>query len=362
MQLNPYIRPRFNTSDIIMVDVIIALLPLVVIAWLAYGTTALCVLGTSVGVAIASDLLFSAVYLKNFRAVLDGSSIVTGLLLAFTISPLTPLPVVAFGAFSAILFGKIIWGGLGKNHFNPALVGREFMSVIFASAMTSPSIWQTASYVNITPGQLLETGSNFMDGYLGSMIYKTSGALGEYSIIFIAIGGLYLLIRRRISWHIPFALLTIFSLLFWIVDGSEQYKYSLTGVLFGAIFMATDMPSSPTTKEGKLYYGAMIGLVAFILIAAKVRYEYMSYSILILNGFSYIISIVLRPKVWGDKVDRKKKAEQLFLLTLSILGVTLAVLSLHYYGLIPYLIYIFIAYSIFRFNLSIVKKTSSQIL
>lgn len=362
MKQNPYIRPGFNDTRTVMLDVIIALLPLVAVAGLAFGQKALLLIGTSVGTAILTDAVFSALLLKKYNAALDGSAVVTGLLLAFTISPMIPLSIVAFGAFSAVLFGKIVWGGLGKNRFNPALVGREFMSVFFASVMTSSGVWQTGALVNVPSGNLFpELKYPYLDSYLSGLIYKTSGALGEYSVLLIVLGGLYLLIRRRIDWRIPLALSAVFALLFWLVEDGDDLRFSVAGVLLGTIYMATDMPSSPSTPQGKLYYGAMIGLVAFILIALDVRFEYMSYSILILNGFSYTISHIFRPRVWGERVDWKKKCEQFFLLTLSVLGVTLAVLSLHYYGMISYLVYAYIIYTLFKLSFYQIKKINNPI-
>lgn len=362
MKLSPYIKPKSNSVGAVMLDVIIALMPLVMMSWGAFGNKALLLVAVSVAAALLTDFICAAIFLKKYDTVFDGSAVVTGLLLAFTLSPLTPWYVVAFGAGAAILFGKILWGGLGKNRFNPALIGREFMGVFFASIMTSSHIWATKGLVNI-PAQNLFPGieSGYLSGYLNGLIYKTSGALGEYSILLIILGGLYLLIRKRISWHIPLALFSVFTLMIWIIEDGDDLKFSLAGVLLGALFLATDMPSSPATAHGKLYYGGMIGLVAIALIAANVRYEYMSYSILILNGFSTIISTVFRPRVWGERFDWMKKTEQVFLLSMAIAGVTLAVISLYYYNMMHYLAYIYIIYIIIKFNFSFSKKINNAI-
>lgn len=362
MKINPYIKQKFNSTQAVMFDVIVALFPLVIMAWIAFGQKALVLIGTSVGISLLTDFIFSYVFLKKKTTVFDGSAIITGLLFSFTISPSLPWYVVAFGAFCAIFFGKIIWGGLGKNRFNPALVGREFTSVFFASIMTSPSIWQTKSLVHTTATNLFPgIEYSYLANFLSGIIYKTSGALGEYSVLCIVFGGLYLIFRKRISWHIPLALLLVFSLMFWLVEDGDDLKFSIAGVLLGTIYMATDMPSSPTTPQGKLYYGAMIGLVAFIFIAGNVRFEYMSYSILLLNGFSHKISHVFQPRVWGTSLDWKQKTEQVFFLTLTVLTATLAVISLYYYDMIHYLIYIYIIYIIFKFINSYSKKINNPI-
>lgn len=353
MRLNPYIKASGNTTPIIMLDVIIALLPVIVISVVAFGTMAILLIGTSVLSAILTDMIFSGLLLKNRKAVFDGSSIVTALLLTFTVSPLTPWYVLAFGSSLAVLFGKILWGGLGRNRFNPALVGREIMTVIFPAIIGASGIWATSYYVNVSSVNLFPgLESSYLSSYISALIYKTNGAMGEYSSLFIVLGGLYLLIRKRISWHIPIAVILVFHLCFWLTKDLTEIRYSIAGLLFGAIFMATDMPSSPNNKVGKLYYGGMIGLVTFLLISGGVRFEYLSYSILILNGFSSRISEVFIPRVWGTRNNKYKKIENVFLLTLSILGVTLAVLSLHNLGLQAILLFVFMAFLLFKFIFS----------
>lgn len=361
MRVYPYIKPRFNGIQMVMLDVVIALLPLVFVGWFAYGGLFMQQLGIAISAALLAEFLFSALLLKKYNTVLDGSALVTAILLVFTISPLTPWYVVAFGSFAAILFGKIVWGGLGKNRFNPALIGREFMAVFFASIMTSPDIWKTKDLIKNTATDVFGTvNHDYLSSYLTSVVFQTKGAMGEYSIVCLAIGGLYLLLRNRISWHIPFSLLGAFILLSWLVGG-EGMQYSMGGILLGTIFMATDMPSSPTTKSGKLYYGVMIGIATYAFIKGGVRYEYMSYSILLMNGFSDQVSFVFKPRAWGVVGDWKKKIEDVFLLTLKISAVILAVLSLYYYDGMHYLVFLYIIYMIIKFNYSFSNKVNNVI-
>ncbi len=362
MKLNPYIKAPKNSTPRIMLDVIIALLPLVVTAYVAFGLHAMFLIFISVFSAVVTDFIFSGILLKNWRSVFDFSSVVTAILLAFIISPLTPWYVLGVGSSSAVLVGKILWGGLGKNLFNPALVGREIMTSLFPAVLGASGIWATQSLVNVQSHNFFPgLESDYLNSYLSGLIYKTSGALGEYSSVLIILGGLYLLLRRRISWHIPTALLTVFYLCFWFVEDGDDLKYSIAGLLFGTIFMATDMPSSPNNNSGKLYYGGMIGLVTFLLILGGVRFEYLSYSILILNGFSSWISEVFTPRVWGMKVNWYIKIEQIFLLTLSILGVTLAVISLYKFDLQFWLIFIFIAYILYKFTVQFKNEIAKSI-
>lgn len=344
----PFVRSK-DTTQKVMGDVIIALIPCIIFAYLSFGYIPLLVILVSVASAVLAELIFSALFYKKYDSVKDGSAIVTGILLACTLAPFTPLYVVAFGGAMGVIFGKLIWGGLGRNALNPALVGREFMTVFFPAVMTSSSIWYSKehlNYVAIKPFAFLGDGS-FVD-YLNTLFFKASGAIGEYSIIFLVLGGLYLLLKRRISWHIPFALLATFTVFTWIFSGYDL-KFSLAGLLLGTIFMATDMPSSSSTKNGKLFYGAMIGLSAIVFIINGVRYEYMSYSILLVNAFSRPISNAFPPKVWGRKYNYLKTLKYSAILFVAIVAASFLVILLHNYDAIQYVLYAYIVGTIIYF-------------
>lgn len=344
----PFVRTK-DTTRKVMTDVVIALLPCIVMSYFAFGYVPLLAILVSVGSALIGEFIFSALFLKKKDSILDGSAIVTGILLALTLAPFTPLYVVAFGGAMSVIFGKLIWGGLGRNMLNPALVGREFMTIFFPAVMTSSSIWfnkDALNYIAIKPFSFL--GDNSFIDYLNTLFFKASGAIGEYSIFFLVLGGVYLLLKRRISWHIPFALLSVFSLLTWIFAGYDL-KFSMGGLLLGTIFMATDMPSSSTTKGGKLYYGVMIAVSAILFIVNDVRYEYMSYSILLVNAFSRLISDAFPPKVWGHKYDYTKTIKYAGLLTIAILAATYLVIVLHNYDAIKYLLFAYIVGTIIYF-------------
>lgn len=349
---NPFIRTK-DTTTRVMTDVIIALVPCIFMSYLAFGMAALQLLAVSVGTAIVTEYVFSFIFLNRPHSVTDGSAIVTGILLAFTLGAFTPLPVVAFGAAMAVIFGKLLWGGVGRNLFNPALVGREFMAVFFPAVMTSGSIWYSYEHVNLSELNLL--GIDWAD----QLIFKPAGAMGEYSILGLALGGLYLLWRRRISWHIPFHIFVIFTICLLLTMNyypEKEVTFSLGGLMLGALFMATDMPSSATTTWGKCYYGVMIGLTAFLFIIYGVRYEYMSYSILLLNGFSRLINWVFRPRIWGQKLDLLPRIGWALLLTLGILVAGYVVVQLHETGTMQYLLYAFVLYCIIRFIVEDAKR------
>lgn len=337
----PFIR-KDDSPGKVMTDVTLALLPCVVMSYFAFGYVPLMVVLVAVGSALVTEFIFSAIFFKHTDSVSDGSAIITGILLAFTIAPFTPLHIVAFGGAMAVLFGKLLWGGLGRNVFNPALVGREFMTVFFPVVMTSRTIWYDKTAIN------LQEINIFGDEFFNQLFFKASGAIGEYSIFFLVLGGLFLLLRRRISWHIPFALLVAFTTLLFIFSG-YGIQFSLGGLLLGTIFMATDMPSSASTKYGKLYYGAMIGVVAIICILNDVRYEYMSYSILLLNAFTKPTDWVFRSKVWGEKLDIMMRLWQALSVTGGIIMVAFAIIYLHHLGGIMYLVFIYIAFCIIWF-------------
>lgn len=344
---NPYVKSP-DTTQKVMFDVVLALLPCLVMSYFAFGYVPLLLTLVSVGSALVAELLFSLIFFRQIRSITDGSAIITGILLAFTVGSFTPLHVVAFGSAMAVIFGKLLWSGLGRNVFNPALIGREFMTIFFPAVMTSGSIWYSKASVNLTEIKL------FGNSLLDELFFKPSGAVGEYSIVFLVLGGLFLLIRRRISWHIPFSLLAAF-VGFLFVFSDYNISFSLGGVLLGTIFMATDMPSSPSTNYGKCFYGAMIGLVAILFIINDVKFEYMSYSILLLNAFAPYISKTFRPRTWGKSLDVVALVWKGSLLISAILITTFAVVYLHHMGGVQYLLYVYILFSIGRFIFADIK-------
>lgn len=351
----PFVKARDSVWEV-MSDVLLALVPCAAISYLAFGEATFLVMFVAVVSAVVAEFIFASIFLNKRDTLKDGSALVTAILLAFTLAPFTPWYVVAFGAAMAVIFGKILCGGLGQNMFNPALVGREFMTVFFPAVMTSGSIWYNNDFVNVRQLNIFGSpGEGGFLGYLDTLIFKPSGAIGEYSILLLVLGGIYLLLRRRISWHIPFGLLVTFFVLLQVFSDSD-IRFSMGGVLLGTIFMATDMPSSASTKIGKLYYGAMIGLVAILCLLNDVKYEYMSYSILLVNAFVSPINDLFRPKVWGEKVAWVSKFSKGILLTAIIVAATFALIALHSYHLVPYLVFIYIAYIICRFCFKIMKR------
>lgn len=346
-QYNPFIRKKDSTTRV-MTDVIIALFPSIVMTWVAYGFTPVIVILVSVGSALLVEYLFHFFFRKDTRMLGDGSAIVTGILLAFTLGPFTPLPIVAVGGATAVLFGKLLWGGLGHNRFNPALVGREFMVVLFPAIMNSTGIWQNKAMENITEIVIFDTNFPFWD----RLIFWPTGAMGEYSPFFLILGGFYLLARKRISWHIPLATFISFTIMLLIFRIQQPIEFTIGGLLLGTLYMATDMPTSSSTHTGKIYFGAMIGITALLCLFFGAQRGYFSYSILLLNAFVVPINWVFRPRTWGKQIDGWKRFIQAVLLTIAILATLAGILWLHHAEALIYPMILFALYSVARFILS----------
>ena len=342
MSFNPFVRTDVEVRDV-MKDVIISLFPAIIAAGLVYGLTALLVIVTSIFSAVMTEKLFSRIFLNDKDSAHDLSAVITGILMALTLAPLTSLPVVAFGASMAIIFGKLMYGGIGKNVLNPAVVGREFMTVFFPAAMSSGTIWFSQEALRLSK---INFFVNFQKtpimSYLDELLLTSSGSLGSYSAFALILGGLYLLLKNRISWHIPVTLFaTSFIATMILKDG---ISVSMGGLLLTGIFMATDMPTSPSFAGGKIYYGIMLGVVIVLLSMLGVKNETLSYVLLILNPFTRYINKVFRPVVFGYEVKEEvvKQVGKGILLTLGIIVFALIFIGLHKIGAIPYLVYLYI--------------------
>ena len=342
MSFNPFVRTDVEVRDV-MKDVIISLFPAIIAAGLVYGLTALLVIVTSIFSAVVTEKLFSIIFLNDKDSAHDLSAVITGILMALTLAPLTSLPVVAFGASMAIIFGKLMYGGIGKNVLNPAVVGREFMTVFFPATMSSGTIWFSQEALRLSK---INFFVNFQKtpimSYLDELLLTSSGSLGSYSAFALILGGLYLLLKNRISWHIPVTLFaTSFIATMILKDG---ISVSMGGLLLTGIFMATDMPTSPSFAAGKIYYGIILGVVIVLLSMLGVKNETLSYVLLILNPFTRYINKVFRPVVFGYEVKEEvvKQVGKGILLTLVIIVFALIFIGLHKIGAIPYLVYLYI--------------------
>ena len=317
--------PHAHNNDTVqktMLNVLIALVPAYLVSLYFFGLGALIVSLTAVISCVLFEYLIQRFLLKGKNSIVDLSSVVTGLLLAFNLPSNLPLWMIIIGSLVAIGIGKMSFGGLGNNPFNPALVGRVFLLISFPVEMTAwprpMSNWNIfSSYIDAetaaTPLAMLKGHfgelPNTMDLLLGNM----GGSLGEVSAIALIIGGLYLIIRKVISWHIPVSILGTVAIYTAILHAANPELYAsadihlLTGgLMLGAIFMATDYATSPMNGKAQLFYGIGIGFITVIIRTFGAYPEGVSFAILIMNGVTPLLNHYIKPKRFGEKVKAQK--------------------------------------------------------
>jgi len=279
----------------------------------------------SVVSCVAVEYLIQKFILKTKPSVSDGSAIVTGLLLAFNVPSNLPVHIIIIGAIVSIGIAKMTFGGLGNNPFNPALVGRVFLLISFPVQMTSwpvPSGFNTSytdAVTGATPLAIMSEGirngeavSTLMEqipshmqlfyGYMG-------GSMGEIAALALILGGLYMIWRKIITWHIPVTILLTVAVFTGILWAADPMKYPdplfhlLTGgLMLGAIFMATDYVTSPMTAKGKVIYGIGIGVITVLIRNWGAYPEGVSFAILIMNAFVPLLNMYIKPKRFGKEV------------------------------------------------------------
>jgi electron transport complex protein RnfD len=311
----------------IMFGVVIALLPAFFVSVYFYGIGAILITLTAIVSCALFEFLIQKYLMKQKPTISDGSAILTGLLLAFNVPSNLPLWIVIIGSLVAIGIGKSSFGGLGTNIFNPALVGRVFLLISFPVQMTSwpkPRILNftfTDAETGATPLAIIKEGLkngekyqdiindaafSYSDLFLGNM----GGSLGEISAIALIIGGIYMLSKKIITWHIPVSVLgslALFTGILWVINpetNADPLFHLVTGgAMLGAIYMATDMVSSPMTVKGQIIYGVGIGFLTFIIRVYGAYPEGVSFAILILNAFVPIINKYTKPKRFGETIN-----------------------------------------------------------
>ena len=307
----------------LMYGVIISLLPALAVSVYFFGIGMLIISTVSIASCILFEYLISRYILKVKASHLDGSAVLTGLLLAFCLPANIPFWMVMIGALAAVGIGKMTFGGLGNNIFNPALVGRVFLFISFPVAMTAwpePGQWlhYTDAVTGATPlgmmkeGLATKTVGEIMPevpSFLYLLIGKSMGSAGEVSALALLLGMLYMMYRRIISWHIPFSILltvALFTGILWLVNPerfADPLFHLLTGgLMLGAIYMATDYVTSPMTRKGMLIYGVGIGIVTVLIRIFGAYPEGVQFAILIFNGFTPLINKFIKPKRFGKEV------------------------------------------------------------
>lgn len=316
---SPHVHSDESTKKI-MWRVNLALVPTLIVAIAFFGLNALLISLVSVASCVFFQWLIEKFLLKTPSTVSDGSAVVTGLLLAFNV-PATRemILLVIIAALVAIGIGKMSFGGLGKNPFNPALVGRVFMLISFPVQMTTwpkPGenlfcmISQPTTDVTTgaTPlGLIKENGVQAAGQVWDYFVGNIGGSLGEVSALAILIGAIYLLCRRIISWHIPVSFIGtafIFSGILWLCDKTafvDPLTTILTGgIMLGACFMATDMVTSPMTKAGQLVFGFGCGLLTIIIRNWGNYPEGVSFAILLMNAVTPLLNRWFKPKRFAN--------------------------------------------------------------
>ena len=335
--MKPFIvspAPHFHSGDSVrknMLLVIIALLPAYVVSILAFGWGALITTAISIVACVLFEWLIAKFILKQKSTICDLSAVLTGLLLAFNLPSSLPWWIVVIGALVAIGVVKMSFGGLGQNLFNPALVGRVFLLISFPAQMTTWPVPQgfATSYVDATTGAtplaaiktLLDQGAaeNKVNEALQALpkawdmlIGWMGGSLGEVSALLLLVGGVFLIITRVITWHIPVSILATVALFAAVTgwagmlpEGLCTCQYTMLslctgGMMLGAWFMATDYVTSPMSNWGKIIFGIGIGLIVMVIRTWGAYPEGMSFAILIMNACVPLLNLI-RPKRFGEK-------------------------------------------------------------
>ena len=298
----PHIRTA-ETVESVMYDVVIALIPAFAMAVYSFGVRALILTAVSVATCIATEYIWQKILKRDIEA-FDGSAILTGILFAFVVPVGMGLQYVIVGNFVAITLGKIVYGGLGHNIFNPALIGRAFVQASWPVAITTFSYDGKAGAtvldamkrgIPLTDSLIYEGGNQYINAFLGQM----GGCLGETSALALLIGGVYLIYKKQIDWKVPAVMIGTVFVLTWAM-GANPFMQILSGGLFlGAFFMATDMVTSPITGKGRVIFALGIGILVS-LIRIKGGYpEGTAYAILIMNGVVPLIDRYIRAKKFG---------------------------------------------------------------
>jgi len=299
---NPHIKSK-NSVNKIMWHVILALMPAVIAGIYFFKVKALIIIILSIISAVLTEFIIQKLTGKKIT-IKDGSAVLTGLLLALILSPLVPWWIAVIGGIFAIAIGKMIFGGLGHNIFNPALVGRAFLVASWPALMTR---WLLVDgTTGATPLGLLKL-EGITTGYMSVLLGNIGGCIGETSALALLIGGGFLLYKKIIDWRIPVAYIGTVAILALIFRQDPVFHILAGGLLIGAFFMATDYVTSPITKKGKLIFGFGCGFLTIILRLFSGYPEGVMFSILLMNAANPLIERFTRPKPFGFRKAKKEK-------------------------------------------------------
>ena len=312
---SPHILTPENTKRVMYLT-LLSLLPPVAAAFYFFGLYTLVLVGVSAASCVLTEFLFLLARKKDPRACLDGSALITGVLLALTLPPSFPWWAAIIGSVFAIAIGKQIFGGLGYNTFNPALLGRAFLMAAFpvqSTTWTKPITVPPDAFTGATPLALAKF-SGKLTPHLALFLGNTAGSLGETSTLLIIIGGLFLIILRYVDWRLPLSYLGTVAVLggaFWLINPSRfpqdpLFHLMSGGLMLGAFYMITDMVTSPITKTGRVIFGIIAGVLVVLIRLFGGLPEGVMYSILLANAIRPWIDRLTMPRVFG--VSKRKEA------------------------------------------------------
>lgn len=326
VSMSPHVHGKESVKKI-MYGVVLAMLPAFLVSVYYFGMDSIRVNAIAVLSCMFFEWFIQKFFIKGKSTISDGSAIITGMLLAFNVPSNLPWWIIVIGAFVSIGIAKMSFGGLGNNPFNPALVGRVFLLISFPVQMTT---WPKVSVLSFaadaetgaTPLAIIKEGfkSNksmveiidaMPTSYVEMFMGQVGGSLGEISVIALLIGGLYMLFRKIITWHIPVAILGSVAMFTGILYGLDPTKYAPPlfhllsgGILLGAIFMATDMVTSPMTPKGMIVYGVCIGIITVLIRIWGAYPEGISFAILIMNAVVPLINSWAKPNKFGKVIKK----------------------------------------------------------
>jgi Na+-translocating ferredoxin:NAD+ oxidoreductase subunit D len=321
---SPHVHGDENVKKI-MYTVVYAMVPAILVSIYFFGLDAARVLLISVMACLFFEWAIQKYLIKGPVTINDGSAVVAGILLAFNIPANIPSWIIIIGALVTIGVAKMSFGGLGKNPFNPALVGRVFMLISFPVQMTSwpvPKALFSSQVTDAITGPtalgILKEGVGAgktieqimadpnMPAYIDRLTGNMTGSLGEMSALALILGGIFMVIRKVIDWQLPVSIIaTVFAIagVFHLIDPTHYidptFHLFTGGLMLGAIYMATDMVSSPMNMSGKVFYGVGIGLITIIIRLWGAYPEGISFAILIMNAFTPLINSAFKPKRFG---------------------------------------------------------------
>lgn len=324
---SPHVHTEVSSKRV-MYDVVIALAPAFLVSLYVFGLSAFILTAVAVISCIVVEYLIQKYLLKTATTISDGSALITGILLAFNLPAGLPIWMIVIGSVVAIGIAKLSFGGLGNNIFNPALVGRVFLFISFPAQMSS---WPTPVENNSTLvdavtgettlgiikeglmyGESMSAISQQLPTITELLLGITSGSAGEMSALALILGGVYLLARKVISWHIPITVLLTMAVMtgaFWLAD-PEQYANPLIhllsgGAVLGAFYMATDLVTSPMTKKGMVIFAIGIGVITVVIRLFGSYPEGISFAILIMNAFVPLINSYFKPRRFGSRIKAR---------------------------------------------------------